>query len=806
MNTKQEQLLQLLKEIDSFCEEHNITYYCAAGTVLGAIRHDGFIPWDDDIDILMTRDEFLRFVCAFKDDGPANRSVEYFGGDHEHHSTVARYVKEDSTLFCHYHITGYAPAGVSIDIFVLDPVPDDHDELIRHISRFYAYSDLVMPTLSHSNRLPPLYSHVIDEYRDDAAHRSDYAVADELAESLFSLDEASCSNYMLRWGSQPFIYPKEFFGKPEHMAFEDMVIPVPAKWPQYLTTHYGLSWTDIPHHGHRNQHNTIFDPERDYRELYSVRDSMYDQPQLYDLHRSMQLARCRSDALYHTLEDYAASLQIRICESEIRHNYEKAGLPYEPLAVARELNASKSYEALTALYEPYIRLQTRKDIMGTCKHGGFYHILFPIVIPTEPELLKLLLRAMLYSGHLQDALNITGIYCRAGLADENIQEINDLLNQISTIYGLYYSGDYSSALERIHRIENYRDIPQLRDYEWLSLVHTGMDKSQEKLLYNLSEQNDATAELKKAYGDLLFAHDDISGACVIYTSLLQDSRNGMFLKDILDKGFEFDADIWALPEADEVPANAMIICLLSEELTGLCRKHDIELIERSSEDHSEEELFMTAASACRFIETVGRSLPSGRKLLSWKSGDAVKAFDILYADTSSVECDLLHDSDPSCCYAAVRIHIIRRASLDKLLKGREKLVKIMDLSPYTAGRQASKFRTMLYQHLAGLADPIKRMGRKTVFKALMAKELQADGIPSEKDFYRTLKNSYAKKTLSPSVLALSSSAVSCDELFTVSNKALYKSLPWFDYGRASKELSKLDKKVKDVWQKMLSTV
>lgn len=67
--------LEILKEVDKFCRENNIKYFLGEGTLLGAIRHNGFIPWDDDIDILMLRDDFEKFVNNFKSE---DYGVEYF--------------------------------------------------------------------------------------------------------------------------------------------------------------------------------------------------------------------------------------------------------------------------------------------------------------------------------------------------------------------------------------------------------------------------------------------------------------------------------------------------------------------------------------------------------------------------------------------------------------------------------------------------------------------------------------------------------------------------------------------------------
>ncbi len=116
--------LELLQEADRVAKKYNITYCIIAGTMLGAVRHGGFIPWDDDVDIAMLRSEYERFREACKKELDPEKF--YF----QDHTVTAGYrwgygkLRRKGTLFLREH-QEHMPyeQGVFMDVFPLDPVP-----------------------------------------------------------------------------------------------------------------------------------------------------------------------------------------------------------------------------------------------------------------------------------------------------------------------------------------------------------------------------------------------------------------------------------------------------------------------------------------------------------------------------------------------------------------------------------------------------------------------------------------------------------------------------------------------------------
>ena len=141
----------ILDHVHQFCEEHGITYFLSSGSLLGAVRHGGYIPWDDDIDIYMPRKDYERLLREFKDNeqfkllNPAKEPHYYY--------TFAKVV-DTRTLMIEKETEGFE-IGVYMDIFPVDYVPDDLKERERVFKRKKLLYKIRRCKISKSN---PLHS------------------------------------------------------------------------------------------------------------------------------------------------------------------------------------------------------------------------------------------------------------------------------------------------------------------------------------------------------------------------------------------------------------------------------------------------------------------------------------------------------------------------------------------------------------------------------------------------------------------------------------------------------------------------
>ena len=137
--------ISILDYIDKVCRENGIVYSLAYGTLLGAVRHQGFIPWDDDIDICMDRENFEKFERKCNDDGNKQYQLLWLDTCETYTLPLAKVV-DTTTILTQNTQNEKMPLGVYVDLFIYDKIPDDEKMRAAYINklelyqRFWGYS------------------------------------------------------------------------------------------------------------------------------------------------------------------------------------------------------------------------------------------------------------------------------------------------------------------------------------------------------------------------------------------------------------------------------------------------------------------------------------------------------------------------------------------------------------------------------------------------------------------------------------------------------------------------------------------
>ncbi len=132
--------LNILKAFHMFCEDHGLTYFLAGGTLLGAVRHQGFIPWDDDIDVLMPRPDYFKFLELTKE-GLGEYTVRSIQTHPELHTRPFMRIHDERYMTKLTVPPFYMPPW--IDIFPIDGMPDDPAEAKKYFKRAKKYKTTV---------------------------------------------------------------------------------------------------------------------------------------------------------------------------------------------------------------------------------------------------------------------------------------------------------------------------------------------------------------------------------------------------------------------------------------------------------------------------------------------------------------------------------------------------------------------------------------------------------------------------------------------------------------------------------------
>lgn len=245
-------MLNVLEQIDRVCRNHGLRYYADYGTLMGAVRHGGFIPWDDDFDISMLREDYMVFLKVAEEELPPGYKVLSIYNDHRSHTFLGRVVNYDliSTESAFLRANHNCPYATGVDIFPIDHF--EYDDGVNEyrkllISGFDEIADLVdeeetdMGNLSETirERIDYLCKESKTTIENGKYIKQQLLILSDRLAAIFDKEASHiCHSYFWERGNFQ-IYPKEYYSNTIMMPFEYTYLPVPVAYDRVLEECYG---------------------------------------------------------------------------------------------------------------------------------------------------------------------------------------------------------------------------------------------------------------------------------------------------------------------------------------------------------------------------------------------------------------------------------------------------------------------------------------------------------------------------------------------------------------------------------------
>ncbi len=262
----QGKILETMKFIDKLCRDHGIVYYIMGGTALGAVRHGGFIPWDDDLDIFMTPDQYEKFKNVFNE----CKSESFVLQEWRTHSKYLEYAKirMNGTTFIEESFKDRKDMhhGIYVDIMILHKVPESSflQKLVYFESKFVTLYGLSQRNWKPKSKSQSLVLKSLKILPCKLIARFCYS-------NIYRYDGLKAGYKYCYWITpakfRNGLFDKSFFESPVDVPFEDTVLLGSEKIKEYLKYRYG-DYMKLPSEEQRKAavHAYIFNTEKNYTE------------------------------------------------------------------------------------------------------------------------------------------------------------------------------------------------------------------------------------------------------------------------------------------------------------------------------------------------------------------------------------------------------------------------------------------------------------------------------------------------------------------------------------------------------------
>lgn len=453
MTKQQEKLLELFREIDAICKKHHLRYVLAGGTLIGAVRSRGFLSWDDNLDIMMPRNDWNQFEVYVGQEMNEGRQICDGVIDRDYHNTLCRYMDITEGFIQGYQLDSSDPCGVAVNILVLDPIPDQK-AYEKYVEDFLLYSDIVNPFSVYSSRIELPYDkymearYLISQIGYDQYLRS-------MESGMFTFQEVSCKYMAMRWGGHPFLFPREMLFPVKYGKFEGIEAMIPRHVSDYLTMHYGEEWAYVPEvDSRRTPQGYSLDgmTSQEIRQLY-VDKVDWDAFRMANIVRKEY--RISTAPLRHELRRKQMERRGSIACMTLRQRIRQNNINPDQMA------AMGQFDDLLRLFEEYFEIQFHPYCVGSKSFEGLYEYRHPLALNISQDLFCIALLTLVYTEHISRAARLIEVWeAEHKKLGEKVLALKLAIEAFRQVTDFYEQGEAKKAARGLYQLRKaYPRVP-----------------------------------------------------------------------------------------------------------------------------------------------------------------------------------------------------------------------------------------------------------------------------------------------------------------------------------------------------------
>lgn len=264
--TKLQQIeFEMLKEVIRICDELHLRYYLVCGSALGAAKYSGFIPWDDDMDIGLLREDYNVFIAKAQSMLPKHLFLQNYKTDPKYPNIFSKIRNYDTTYIEKSVANLDINHGVYIDIFPLDGYPENVDEQLRLEQIKTACQKKLSCVFRVTRNWKATFGMRLR--RVCGYHKNTVSILEEYTSAIskFQTQQSKIICNHGNWQGKLEYAPKEQYGEGTFAIFEGLKVRIPERYDEYLTQKYGDWRADLPKNEQVGHHYAeIIDLERPY--------------------------------------------------------------------------------------------------------------------------------------------------------------------------------------------------------------------------------------------------------------------------------------------------------------------------------------------------------------------------------------------------------------------------------------------------------------------------------------------------------------------------------------------------------------